>query len=226
VTTRPDGHPIRVLVADDQPVVRAGFVSLLSLQPDMQVVGDAGDGAEAVRLAAATRPDVALLDVRMPVMDGIEAARRILEGAPATRALMLTTFDVDEYVYRSLVAGASGFLLKDATAEQLLHGVRVVAAGDALLAPAVTRRLVSRFARQHRALGSTAALRSLTARETEVLTLIAQGLSNAEIAERLVVSEHTVKSHTTRLFTKLDLRDRAQAVVLAYETGLVTPGDH
>jgi len=216
---------IRVLVADDQTIVRAAFVNLLSTQDDIEVVADAADGVEAVRLAALHRPDVALLDIRMPNLDGIEAARRILAASPATRALMLTTFHLDEYVYRALAAGASGFLLKDTTAEELLHAVRVVARGDALLAPAVTKRLVGEFARQHRPKAAAPELRELTARETEVLTLIAEGLSNAEIAERLVVSEHTVKTHTARLFTKLHLRDRAQAVVLAYESGLVVPGD-
>ena len=216
---------IRLLVADDQRIVRAAFVNLLSAQHDMEVVGDAEDGLEAVRIAAVHRPDVALLDIRMPNLDGIEAARRILQDNPEAKALMLTTFDLDEYVYRALTVGASGFLLKDATAEELLNAVRVVARGDALLAPAVTKRLVAEFARQHRARSPSRLheLRELTARETDVLMLIAQGLSNAEIAEHLVVSEHTVKTHATRLFTKLHLRDRAQAVIMAYESGLVVP---
>jgi DNA-binding NarL/FixJ family response regulator len=216
---------IKVLVADDQTIVRAGFISLLSATDDMEVAGGAEDGMAAVQLAAATHPDVVLMDVRMPGMDGIEATRRILAADEGTRVLMLTTFDADEYVYAALAAGASGFLLKDTTAEELLAAVRVVARGDALLAPAVTRRLIGEFARQHRTRLPAPELDELTARETEVLRLIAEGLANAEIAERLVVSEHTVKSHVSRTFAKLGLRDRAQAVILAYETGLVVPGE-
>ncbi len=218
---------IRVLIVDDQTIVRAGFAALLAAQPDIDVVGECGDGREAVHLAEVHRPDVVLMDIRMPGMDGIDATRRIL-GEPAnsaTRVLVLTTFDVDEYVYEALSAGASGFLLKDSTADDLVSAVRVVARGDALLAPQVTGRLIREFARQRRVRPRPAPeLETLTARETEVLTLIAGGLSNAEIAERLVVSEHTVKTHVARVFTKLGLRDRAQAVVLAYESGLVTPG--
>jgi DNA-binding NarL/FixJ family response regulator len=218
---------IRVLIVDDQTIVRAGFAALLAAQPDIDVVGECGDGREAVHLAEVHRPDVVLMDIRMPGMDGIDATRRIV-GEPAnsaTRVLVLTTFDVDEYVYEALSAGASGFLLKDATADDLVSAVRVVARGDALLAPQVTGRLIREFARQRRVRPRPAPeLETLTARETEVLTLIAGGLSNAEIAERLVVSEHTVKTHVARVFTKLGLRDRAQAVVLAYESGLVTPG--
>jgi DNA-binding NarL/FixJ family response regulator len=218
---------IRVVIADDQTIVRAGFAALLAAQPDIDVVAQGGDGRDAVRLAEAHRPDVVLMDIRMPVMDGIEATRRILAD-PAnagTRVLVLTTFDVDEYVYDALSAGASGFLLKDATADDLVAAVRVVASGDALLAPRVTGRLIREFARQRRSRPRPAPeLEQLTARETEVLGLIAGGLSNAEIASRLVVSEHTVKTHVARVFTKLRLRDRAQAVVLAYESGLVTPG--
>jgi DNA-binding NarL/FixJ family response regulator len=218
---------IRVLIADDQTIVRAGFAALLAAQSDIEVVAQCGDGLEAVRLAGAHRPDVVLMDIRMPVMDGIDATKRILAD-PAnanTRVLVLTTFDVDEYVYEALSAGASGFLLKDATADDLVSAVRVVADGEALLAPRVTGRLIREFARQRRARPAPApALDTLTARETEVLRLIASGLSNGEIAGRLVVSEHTVKTHVARVFTKLGLRDRAQAVVLAYESGLVTPG--
>jgi DNA-binding NarL/FixJ family response regulator len=220
---------IRVLIVDDQTIVRAGFAALLNAQPDVSVVGEAGDGREAVRLAAATSPDVVVMDIRMPGMDGIEATRRILSrpGADSVRVLVLTTFDVDEYVYAALAAGASGFLLKDATAEDLVAAVQVVARGDALLAPQVTGRLIREFTRQRRNQPQPPAeLASLTARETEVLILIAAGLSNAEIAARLVVSEHTVKTHVARVFTKLHLRDRAQAVMLAYESGLVTPGDN
>ncbi|MCO6004858.1 response regulator transcription factor [Actinoallomurus purpureus] len=218
---------IRVLIVDDQTIVRAGFAALLAAQPDIDVVGQCGDGREAVRLAEAHRPDVVLMDIRMPKMDGIDATKRILADPAngSTRVLMLTTFDVDEYVYEALSAGASGFLLKDSTADDLVAAVRVVARGDALLAPQVTGRLIREFARQRRDQPKPApALATLTARETEVLQLIAGGLSNAEIAARLVVSEHTVKTHVARVFTKLGLRDRAQAVVLAYESGLVTPG--
>jgi DNA-binding NarL/FixJ family response regulator len=218
---------IRVLIADDQTIVRAGFAALLAAQSDIDVVAQAGDGREAVRLAEAHRPDVVLMDIRMPGMDGIDATKRILADPAnaSTRVLVLTTFDVDEYVYEALSAGASGFLLKDATADDLVSAVRVVARGDALLAPQVTGRLITEFSRQRRARPRPApGLATLTARETEVLGLIAGGLSNGEIARSLVVSEHTVKTHVARVFTKLGLRDRAQAVVLAYESGLVTPG--
>ncbi|WP_433175970.1 response regulator [Actinoallomurus sp. CA-150999] len=218
---------IRVVIVDDQTIVRAGFAALLAAQPDIDVVGQCGDGREAVRLTEAHRPDVVLMDIRMPKMDGIDATKRILADPSngSTRVLMLTTFDVDEYVYEALSAGASGFLLKDSTADDLVAAVRVVARGDALLAPQVTGRLIREFARQRRDRPKPApGLATLTARETEVLQLIAGGLSNAEIAARLVVSEHTVKTHVARVFTKLGLRDRAQAVVLAYESGLVTPG--
>ena len=220
---------IRVLIVDDQTIVRAGFAALLNAQADISVVGEAGDGRGAVRLAESERPDVVVMDIRMPGMDGIEATRRILSrpGADSLRVLVLTTFDVDEYVYAALAAGASGFLLKDATAEELVSAVRVVARGDALLAPQVTGRLIREFTRQRRNQPRPPAeLASLTARETEVLTLVAGGLSNAEVAARLVVSEHTVKTHVARVFTKLGLRDRAQAVMLAYESGLVTPGEN
>jgi DNA-binding NarL/FixJ family response regulator len=212
---------IRAIVADDQAVVRTGFVNLLATQGDIQVVGEAEDGAQAVRVAAEQRPDLALLDIRMPHKNGIQAAREILAASGgATKVLMLTTFDLDEYV----AAGASGFLLKDATFPELLHAVRVVARGDALLAPAVTRRLVAEFARQRAGVLPPRPVDGLTAREVEVLVLIARGLSNAEIAETLTITDHTVKTHINRLFAKMGLRDRAQAVILAYELGLVLPG--
>jgi len=221
---------IRVLIADDQGMVRTGFTVFLGTQRDIEVVGEAADGEEAVRRAAELSPDVVLMDVRMPVMDGLAATRAILGGAvdltPVPRVLVLTTFDLDDYVYAALRAGASGFLLKDASAAQLVEAVRVVAAGDALLAPSVTRRLIAEFA----ALGAPRAptrrrLEELTERETEVLGLLARGLSNAEVAGRLVVSEQTVKTHVGRVLMKLGLRDRAQAIVYAYETGLVRAGD-
>ncbi|SEF96909.1 DNA-binding response regulator, NarL/FixJ family, contains REC and HTH domains [Thermomonospora echinospora] len=218
---------IKVLIVDDQTIVRAGFAALLNAQPDITVVGEAGDGREAVRLAERAHPDVVVMDIRMPGMDGIEATRRILgrPGHDGLRVLVLTTFDVDEYVYDALSVGASGFLLKDATAEELVSAVRVVARGDSLLAPQVTGRLIREFTRQRRNRPQAPAeLSTLTAREREVLILIAGGLSNGEIAEHLVLSEHTVKTHVARVFTKLSLRDRAQAVMLAYESGLVTPG--
>jgi DNA-binding NarL/FixJ family response regulator len=210
---------IRVLVADDQPVVRDGFAALLATQDDIEVVGTASNGDEAVRLCEERRPDVVLMDVRMPVMDGIEATRRLAGGA---RVVILTTFDLDDYVYDALSAGASGFLLKDAGAERLFDAVRVVAAGDALLAPAVTRRLIAEFARL-RPRPAPPALAGLTPRETDVLRLVAEGLSNREIADRLVVSDETVKTHVSRVLGKLGLRDRTQAVVAAYESGLVEP---
>jgi DNA-binding NarL/FixJ family response regulator len=216
---------IRVVVVDDQEIVRAGFAALLDTQEDLEVVGSAADGEEAVTVCRDRRPDVVLMDVRMPVMDGIEATRQVTQdGTEAPRVIVLTTFDLDEYVYDALGAGASGFLLKDVTAETLFDAVRVVAAGDALLAPAVTRRLVSEFARMRPTLPPRPeALAELTPRETEVLRLVADGLSNGEIAERLVVSDETVKTHVSRVLTKLDLRDRTQAVVVAYECGLVVP---
>jgi DNA-binding NarL/FixJ family response regulator len=215
----------RVVVVDDQEVVRAAFGALLATQPDLSVVGSAADGAEAVRVCAAQRPDVVLMDIRMPVMDGIEATRRIVAAEPRPHVLVLTTFDLDEHVYDALEAGASGFLLKDVTAERLFDAVRVIAAGDGLLDPGVTRRLVAEFARLRvRAAPRTASLDALTPREREVLLLVAEGLSNPEIAGRLVVGEETVKTHVSRVLTKLALRDRTQAVVLAYESGLVVPG--
>jgi DNA-binding NarL/FixJ family response regulator len=212
--------PVRIVVADDQQVVRAGFAALLDTQPDLAVVATASNGAEAIRVCREQRPDVVLMDVRMPVMDGIAATRELTADGAPPRILMLTTFDLDEHVYDALVAGASGFLLKDATAERLFDAVRVVAAGEALLAPSVTRRLIGEFARL-RPRPALPALAELTPRETEVLRLVAEGLSNAEIAARLVVGEETVKTHVSRVLRKLGLRDRAQAVVTAYESGLV-----
>lgn len=220
---------IRIVVADDHQVVRAGFAALLDTQPDFMVVGTACDGAEAVSLGRKLRPDVLLMDVRMPGTDGIEATRQLEAGQPGSpRVLILTTFDLDDYVFEALRAGASGFLLKDVTAERLFEAVRVVAAGEALLAPAVTRRLISEFARIRPTAPATArpALATLTPRETEVLRLVAEGLSNQQIADRLVVTEETVKTHVSRVLHKLGLRDRTQAVIAAYESGLVIPGEH
>jgi len=216
----------RIVVVDDQDIVRSAFEVLLATQPDFVVVGSAADGAAAVRVCRELDPDVVLMDIRMPGMDGIEATRRILTKASPPRVLILTTFDLDEHVYDALEAGASGFLLKDATAERLFDAVRVVAAGEALLAPTVTRRLVAEFARLRvRRREPDALLQTLTTRETEVLRLIAEGLSNPEIAARLVVGEETVKSHVSRVLAKLGLRDRTQAVVIAYESGLLVPGE-
>jgi DNA-binding NarL/FixJ family response regulator len=217
---------VRVVVVDDQEVVRAGFGALLATQPDFAMVGSASDGAEAAEVCREQRPDVVLMDVRMPVMDGIEATRQIVSAADddRPRIIMLTTFDLDEHVYDALSAGASGFLLKEVTAERLFDAVRVVAAGEALLAPTVTRRLITEFARQRPSASlRSASLHALTPRETEVLRLIAEGLSNPEISVRLVVGEETVKTHVSRILNKLGLRDRTQAVVTAYETGLVVP---
>ncbi len=216
---------IRVVVADDQGMVRSGFSVLLNAQPDIDVVGEAVNGREAIAHAADLRPDVILMDVRMPVLDGLQATREITRMPDAPKVLVLTTFDLDDYVYEALRSGASGFLLKDASARELADAVRLVAAGDALLAPGVTRRLIAEFARMGapRTPGR-AQLDGLTERESEVLALVARGLSNAEIAERLVVAEQTVKTHVSRILMKLGLRDRTQAVVLAYETGLVHPG--
>ena len=221
---------IKVLVVDDQAMVRQGFAALLAAQPDFLVVGDAADGAQGVAVARAQAPDVVLMDIRMPVLDGLEATRKLLDVAPGLhrpKVLMLTTFDLDDYVFEALRAGARGFLLKDAPAGELINAVRVVAAGEGLLAPSVTRRLIEEFASRKRIAPSAqrARLASLTPRETDVLRLIARGQSNSEIAETLVVAEQTVKTHIGRILAKLDLRDRAQAVVFAYETGLVAPGD-
>jgi len=233
-TGRADGAPTgggmtRCLIADDQAMVREGFAAVLNAQPDLVVVGQAADGADAVRQARHLQPEVVLMDVRMPIMDGLQATREILRAADGPdwpRVLMLTTFDLDDYVYQALRAGASGFLLKDATSAELINAVRVVAAGDALLAPSVTRRLIADFARQPH--GDPpfpiTTLDALTHRESEVLRLIARGMSNAEISDTLVIAEQTTKTHIGRILSKLNLRDRAQAVVLAYETGLVTPG--
>jgi DNA-binding NarL/FixJ family response regulator len=216
----------RCLIADDQAMVREGFAAVLAAQSGLLVVGQAADGADAVHQAQRLQPDIVLMDVRMPVMDGLQATRQILAaaGPGRPRVLMLTTFDLDEYVYEALRSGASGFLLKDATAAELVHAVRVVAAGDALLAPSVTRRLITDFARQPHSGPPPPPISALTPRETEVLRLIAHGLSNTEISDTLVIAEQTTKTHVGRILAKLDLRDRAQAVVLAYETGLVTPG--
>ncbi|GLW56312.1 response regulator [Kitasatospora phosalacinea] len=231
-------RPVRIVVADDHPVVRSAFATLLDGQPDFTVVRTAGDGTEAVLACREERPDLVLMDIRMPGTDGIEATRQVTaEGPHPPRVLILTTFDLDEYVYEALRAGASGFLLKESTAERLFEAVRVVAAGDALLAPGVTRRLIAEFAatppradpradprtgpRPHPA---AERLRTLTPRETEVLLLVAEGLSNPEVAARLTVTEETVKTHVSRILAKLGLRDRTQAVVTAYESGLVVPG--
>jgi DNA-binding NarL/FixJ family response regulator len=215
---------IRVVIADDQALVRTGFSVILDTEADIEVVGEAGDGRAAVDAARALRPDVVLMDIRMPELDGIEATRIVAREARSPRVLILTTFDLDEYVYEALRAGASGFLLKDAGADELLHAVRVVAAGDALLSPSITRRLIEDYARRPPHRERPAALAELTPRELEVLRLVARGLSNGEIARQLVVGDATVKTHVARIFAKLDVHDRAQAVVLAYESGLVQPG--
>jgi DNA-binding NarL/FixJ family response regulator len=217
---------VRIVVADDHEVVRSGFASLLDTQSDFTVVGTAADGLEAIRSGRELRPDVILMDIRMPGMDGIQATRQLASERPdGPRILVLTTFDLDEYVYDALRAGASGFLLKDVTAERLFDAVRVIAAGDALLAPGVTRRLISEFAQRPTAKRQPLlALEELTPRETEVLQLVAEGLSNSEIARRLIVTDETVKTHVSHVLNKLGLRDRTQAVVTAYETGLVVAG--
>jgi DNA-binding NarL/FixJ family response regulator len=210
---------IRVLVADDQSMVRAGFRLLLSREPDVDVVAEARTGLEAVQQAARFNPTVVLMDIRMPELDGLEATRRIIAADAAARILILTTFDLDEYVYEALQAGASGFVLKDDPPEQLIAALRTVAAGDALLSPAVTKRVIRQFARLPKPVPPTA-IEELTARELDIFRLIAEGLSNAEISERLFISDTTVKTHVTHILQKLDLRDRVQAVVLAYRTGL------
>jgi DNA-binding NarL/FixJ family response regulator len=221
--------PIRVLIADDQALVRAGFRMILDAEDDLEIVGEAADGAEAVAQAAELRPDVVLMDIRMPELDGIEATRRVLDagadGERPTRVLMLTTFDLNEYVYDALRAGASGFLLKDVPPEDLAAGIRVVARGEALLAPAITRRLIEEFSRAAPATPPRhPGIDELTERELEVFKVMARGLSNAEIARELVVSETTVKTHVARVLMKLGVRDRVQAVVVAYESGVAVPG--
>jgi len=215
---------IGVLIADDQALVRAGFRMILETDQDLRVVAEASDGAQAVEASRRTRPDIVLMDIRMPVMDGLEATRRIVAGKDPPRVLMLTTFDLDEYVFDALVAGASGFLLKDVSPEQLLAGIHIIAEGDSLLSPSVTRRLIESFVRDHPPTPQPPpGLDELTARELEILQLLARGLSNAEIAELLFVSGTTVKTHIARVLSKLGLRDRVQAVVLAYETGVIRP---
>jgi DNA-binding NarL/FixJ family response regulator len=217
---------IAVVIADDQALVRSGFCALVDIEPGFRVVGEAATGSEAVDVARATRPDVILMDIRMPGIDGIEATRRIVAdpSLSSCRVVMLTTFDLDEYVYDALRAGAAGFLLKDVEPLQLLHAIRVVADGDALIAPAITRRLIAEFSARPQSIGADAMLQPLTEREREVLRAIGQGLSNAEIAHTLFMSPLTAKTHVSRILGKLAARDRAQLVVIAYETGLVTPG--
>ncbi|MEU8530924.1 MULTISPECIES: response regulator transcription factor [Streptomyces] len=217
---------IRVVLADDQTLVRAGFRSILAGEDDIDVVGEAADGEQAVALARELRPDVVLMDIRMPGLDGLEATRRITEDArlDGVRVVILTTFDVDDYVYGALRAGASGFLVKDTEPMELLHGVRVVARGDALIAPGVTRRLIAEFAGRAKQPDPSPRLNALTEREREVMGLVGAGLTNDEIAQRLVLSPATAKTHVSRIMTKLDVRDRAQLVILAYESGMITPG--
>ena len=218
--------PLRVLIADDQALLRAGFRLILTSEPDMQVAGEVADGDQAVEAARRLRPDVILMDIRMPKLDGLEATRRITSGAPPPpRVIILTTYDLDEYVYEALAAGASGFLLKDVPPEELINAVRVVAAGDALLSPSVTRRLIEEFARRpSRHTQESPSIHGLTDRESEILRLVASGMSNQEIATSLFLAESTIKTHITRIFSKLGVRDRVQAVVVAYEVGLVKPG--
>jgi len=215
---------IGVLLADDQALVREGFRLIIEVEPDIEVVGEAGDGLETVEQAKRLRPDVILMDIRMPGLDGIAATRRLAQAGVAARVLMLTTFDRDDYLYEAMKAGASGFLLKDARRDQLVHAIRTVATGDALLAPALVRRLVEDFCRRSPPGGPPPAVGELTQRELEVLRLVARGRSNTEIAKELFLSEATVKTHLAHVMQKLDLRDRVQAVVLAYESGLVRPG--
>jgi DNA-binding NarL/FixJ family response regulator len=214
---------VRVLLVDDERLVRAGFRMFLKAEPGIEVAGEAADGVEAIAAAARLRPDVVLMDIRMPRLDGLEASRRILSGREPPRVVVLTTFDLDEYVYEALRAGASGFLLKDAPEDQLVAAIRVAADGGSLFAPTATRRLIEEFTRKARPTGFPG-VEQLTPRELEVLRLVARGLSNRELARELVVSEHTVKTHVARILSKLDLRDRVQAVVVAYESGLIQPG--
>ena len=215
---------IRVLIADDQELVRTGFRVILNAEPDLEVVGESRDGKEVIEAARRLRPEVVLMDIRMPNLDGIEATRRITAAAGSPRVLILTTFDLDQYVYEALRAGASGFLLKDAAADDLLQAIRVIAAGEALLAPSITRRLIEDYARRPAPRHQPDALADLTARELEVMRLLARGMSNTDIARDLYLGDATIKTHVARIFSKLGLHDRAQAVVLAYETGLVQPG--
>ena len=217
---------VRVLIADDQQLIRAGFRMILAAEPDIEVVGEATTGAEAVTLTRELGPDVVLMDIRMPELDGIEATRRILaqDRNPSPKVLILTTFDLDEYVYDALRAGASGFLLKDVPAHQLAAGIRAVGDGDALLAPSITRRLIEEFAAPRTSASTASGLDELTPRELDVFRLLATGMTNIEIAAQLIVGETTVKTHVTRILMKLGVRDRVQAVVLAYETGVVSPG--
>jgi DNA-binding NarL/FixJ family response regulator len=222
-----DAHvKIRVAIVDDQTLVRTGFRMILASEHDIEVVGEHGNGATAVAMLPRERPQVVLMDIRMPEMDGLEATRRLVQASPATRVVILTTYDLDEYIFDAFRAGASGFLLKDAPPEQLVDAIRLAARGDSLLSPSVTRRLVEEFARIPTGTHAVPALDELTARELDVLKLIARGLSNSEIADELVVSEATVKTHVARILDKLDCRDRVQAVVVAYESGLVQPGGH
>ena len=215
---------IRLVIADDQPLLRTGLRKVLESEPDMTVAAEAGDGFEAIDATVGTHADVVLMDIRLPRMDGIEATRRISAEAPDTRVLILTTYDLDEYVFSALQAGASGFVLKDVPPEQLIDAVRVVHAGDALLSPSVTRRLVTEFAKRPVLAERPAGLDELTERELQVLELIGRGMSNREIAERLILGEATIKTHVGRVFAKLGVRDRAQAVVVAYEAGVIAPG--
>ena len=217
---------IRVLLADDQRLVRSGFRMILRAEPDIEVVGEAADGREAIEASAKLKPDVVLMDIRMPEVDGLEATRQLMNGdEPHPRVVVLTTFNLDEYVYEALRAGASCFLLKDAPEEQLVSAIRLAADGGAMFSPAVTKTLIEEFAQRNEPVALPPALDELTERETEVLRLLARGLSNRELADHMVVSEHTAKTHVTRILTKLGLRDRTQAVILAYESGLVRAGD-
>ncbi len=215
---------INVLIADDQALMRAGFRTILDADPELRLVAEAADGAQAVDAARRTRPDIVLMDIRMPVMDGLEATRRIVATRDLPRVLILTTFDLDEYVYDALAAGASGFLLKDVAPEQLLAGIHTIAQGDSLLSPTITRRLIESFVRHERTRQPPPGIEDLTARELQILELVARGLSNVEIAQQLIVSSSTIKTHVARVLAKLGVRDRVQAVVLAYETGVIRPG--